>query len=115
MSGNIPFADLNYGTLVQAVYVREERPPMHPQTSKAGLSYTLLWILAARCWSQSPEARPPMEEARDAIATTIDGPLLLSAMQDDLPVLLAPVPPEDVAAHKRRRTDSKCFLTSLSI
>ncbi|KAG8898298.1 hypothetical protein FRB99_007543 [Tulasnella sp. 403] len=72
LSGNTPFGQYpNHGSIVVAVFIAKERPPLEPMTSPSGESYGLLWALATKCWDEEPENRPGMDEIVSRLALRV--------------------------------------------
>ncbi|KIO25630.1 hypothetical protein M407DRAFT_75444, partial [Tulasnella calospora MUT 4182] len=63
LTGNPPFSHLSMDlAVIQAVYLRKERPKKAPIESN-GISYETAWQVAEVCWPQVPGDRIPISEA----------------------------------------------------
>ncbi|KAG8898713.1 hypothetical protein FRB99_007198 [Tulasnella sp. 403] len=68
LSGKIPYANLKSSlALVNAVLVRDERPPTDPQISRTGVVFEPLWDVARDCWRTAAVDRPVMSAVCDRL------------------------------------------------
>jgi hypothetical protein len=58
LSGDIPFASLNFREAIINKITSGKRPAWIPSRSPQGVPYTPIWRVAAEAWRQEPEDRP---------------------------------------------------------
>lgn len=63
LSGKVPYDQYALpGPIVQAIFIKGERPEKEPMYSAAGDSYEQEWAIAEECWATDPSSRPTMKQ-----------------------------------------------------
>ncbi|KAG8974853.1 hypothetical protein FRC05_006786 [Tulasnella sp. 425] len=69
LTGKAPFADYLNDVAVMLAVMSNKRPSKIPTESSSGISYEVIWEVAAACWPQEPADRLSMSEALERIRT----------------------------------------------